>query len=97
LLSVEPRIRAAVACVPPLTSPGYGPASPIDYTWGIGSKPFLMLMGRKDDMGDPARVQASFDAYLAGPNARLIWYDQGHKLTPVYVPDALAWIKQHLQ
>ena len=30
LLSVEPRIKVAVACVPPLLSIGYGPASPID-------------------------------------------------------------------
>ena len=47
LLSVEPRIKMAVACVPPLLAPAYGPASPIDYTWGIGETPFLMLMGRR--------------------------------------------------
>ena len=96
LLSVEPRVRAAVACVPPLLNPNYGPASPIDYTWGIGQKPFLMLMGRRDEMYEAARVDASFHDYLEGPNTKLIWYDQGHKLTEVYVPDALAWIQKHL-
>jgi dienelactone hydrolase len=40
ILSVEPRIKMAVACVPPMLSIGYGPASPIDYSWGIGKTPF---------------------------------------------------------
>jgi dienelactone hydrolase len=96
LLSVEPRIRVAVACVPPLLSIGYGPAAPVDYSWGIGQTPFLMLMGRKDDMGDPAKVEASYHQYIEGPHTRLIWYDQGHRLSEIYVPDALAWIKEHL-
>ncbi|MCC6486898.1 MAG: alpha/beta fold hydrolase [Candidatus Hydrogenedentes bacterium] len=96
LLSVEPRIKMAVACVPPLLSDGYGPASPIDYSWGIGQKPLLMLMGRQDDMYDAGRVQASYDQYIKSPNSNLIWYDQGHKLTAIYVPDALAWVKEHL-
>ncbi len=96
LLSVEPRIRVVVACVPPLLSAGYGPTSPIDYSWGIGKTPFLMLMGRKDEMGEPARVEASYHQYIEGRNTKLIWYEQGHKLTAIYVPDALAWIKKHL-
>lgn len=97
LLSVEPRIVVAVACVPPLLSAGYGPASPIDYSWGIGQRPFLMLMGRRDEMGVPARVEASYHAYIEASNTKLIWYDRGHGLGPIYVPDALAWIKQHLK
>ena len=97
LLSVEPRIRVAVACVPPLVRESYGATAPIDYTWGIGATPFLMLMGKKDDMYDPAKVEASYHQYIEGPNTRLIWYDQNHKLTRAYVPDALAWVKQHLQ
>jgi dienelactone hydrolase len=97
LLSAEPRIKMAVACVPPLLSIGYGPASPIDYSWGIGQRPFLMLMGRKDGPTNyVAKVEASYRQYLEGPNTKLIWYDQGHKLTAIYVPDALAWVKKQL-
>jgi dienelactone hydrolase len=97
LLSVEPRIKTAVACVPPLLSDGYGPASPIDYSWGIGKTPFLMLMGRKDGKDDyVAKVEASYHKYIETPNTKLIWYDQGHKLTAIYVPDALDWIKKLL-
>jgi dienelactone hydrolase len=96
LLSVEPRIKTAVACVPPLYSAGYGPASPIDYTWGVRGKSILMLMGRKDEMGDPARVDASYRQYIESPASRLIWYDAGHNLKSLFIPDALKWIKDHL-
>ena len=97
LLAVEPRIKMAVVCVPPLLSVGYGPASPIDYSWGIGQRPFLMLMGRQDGMGVPARVEASYHRCIEGANTKLIWYDRGHRLGDIYVPDALAWVKQHLK
>jgi dienelactone hydrolase len=96
LLSVEPRIKVAVACVPPLLSIGYGPAAPVDYSWGIGQTPFLMLMGRQDGMGVAEKVEASYHKYIEGPNTKLIWYDKGHRLGDGYVPAALAWIKKHL-
>ncbi|MCL5005875.1 MAG: alpha/beta fold hydrolase [Acidobacteria bacterium] len=96
LLSVEPLIKVAVACVPPLYNPGYGPTSPIDYTWGIGKTPFLMLMGRKDTLGDPAKVEASYRDYLKGPNTKLIWFDSGHKLPAAYVQDALSWVERYM-
>jgi dienelactone hydrolase len=97
LLAVEPRIKMAVAIVPPLLSIGYGPASPIDYSWGIGNRPFLMVEGRKDGLGVAARVEASYHQYIEGPNTKIIWYDRGHQLGEIYVPDALAWVKEHLK
>jgi dienelactone hydrolase len=96
LLSVEPRIKVVVACVPPLHGESYGATAPIDYSWGVGKVPFLLLMGRQDDMYDSARVEASFAQYLNGEKTRLVWYDQGHKLGPVYVPDAVGWLRAHL-
>ena len=60
----------------------------------IGQKPFLLLMGRKDEMSDPAKVQASCDHYIKGPITKLIWHDSGHKLPPEYVKDAVAWLKE---
>lgn len=96
LLSVEPRIKAAVACVPPLSGDSYGPTSPIDYSWGVRDKAFLMLMGRQDEMYDAGKVDASFKEYIESPTTKLMWYDQGHKLTEIYVPDALKWIQENL-
>lgn len=55
-----------------------------------------MLMGRQDGMGVAEKVEASYHKYIEGPNTKLIWYNKGHKLGEIYVPDALAWIKQHL-
>ena len=97
LLAVEPRIKMAVACVPILLSADYGPASPIDFSWGVRNKSFLMLMGRKDGKDDyVAKVEASYRQYIENSQSKLIWYDQGHKLTSIYVPDALGWVKKNL-
>ena len=96
LLSVEPRIRAAVACVPPFSNEGYGAANPVDYSWGIGDTPFLLLMGRQDTMYDYDQVTATYETYLKRPTTNLIWFDREHKLTEEYVPDALAWIRKFL-
>lgn len=95
LLSVEPRIKTVVACVPPMVG-GYGATAPIDYTWGVQNKSILLLMGKKDDMYQEEKVTASYHAYIEGPNTSIKWYDQPHKLGTIYVPDALQWIKDHL-
>lgn len=96
LLSVEPRIKAAVACVPPLQSAGYGPASPVDYTWGVGAKPLLMLMGKKDELGDFGRVSASYERYIKGRNTEIRWFDSGHKLPPEWTAEAITWLRPQL-
>ena len=31
-----------------------------------------------DDLGNAARVEASYHKYIEGPNTKLIWYDEGH-------------------
>ena len=51
---------------------------------------------RNDGMGVAARVEASYHQYIEGPNTKLIWYDKGHQLGEIYVPDALAWVKKYL-
>lgn len=96
LLAAEQRITLAVACVPPLTNTSYDPASPVDYTWGIGGRPLLLLMGSQDEMYDKTQVDATYRGYIEGPHTQLKWYEQGHKLTEIYVPDAMAWVKEHL-
>jgi dienelactone hydrolase len=96
LLCVEPRIKMAVACVPPMQSLDYGPVSPIDYTWGVRGKPILLLMGKKDSFYEVPRMDASYQAYIASPRSNLIWYNQDHKLGRAYVRDALDWVKGKL-
>jgi predicted esterase len=96
LMAVEPRIKVFAACVPPMKSDGYDPASPVDYTYGAEGKQVFMLMGSKDEMYDKGTMQAAYEAYVEGPETAIKWYDRGHKLTPEYVPDALAWIEGRL-
>jgi hypothetical protein len=50
-----------------------------------------------------ARVEASYHQYIEGLNTELIWHDKGHRLGEwerlgeIYVPDALASVKKHLE
>lgn len=96
LLSVEPRIKMAVTCVPPMRSLDYGPTAPIDFTWGVKGKPLLMLMGKTDSFYEVPAMNASYASYIESPQSKLIWYDRDHKLTEIYVPDALAWVQEKL-
>ena len=96
LLAIEDRIKMGVACVPPWFNAAWKPVEPVDYTWGIGHKPLLMLMGREDSFYTEAHIEASRKAYLNLNTTRTIWYDRGHELSAIYIPDALAWVKAHL-
>lgn len=96
LLATEPRIKMAVTCVPPMRSLDYGPAAPVDYTWGVKGKTILMLMGEKDGFYTVPEMNATYTTYIESPHSKLIWYNQDHKLTRVYVNDALAWVKEKL-
>lgn len=96
LLACEPRIKMAVTCVPPMRALDYGPAAPVDYTWGVKGKTVLMLMGEKDGFYTAPEMDATYAAYIESPNSKLVWYDRDHKLTKVYVKDALAWVKAKL-
>lgn len=96
LLSMDDRFKMGVACVPPFSVRDWKPVDPVDYTWGLGDTPLLMLMGRQDTLYSEAPTTASFKAYFNPETTRMIWYDRDHQLTPIYVPDALAWIKDKL-
>ncbi|HOD52547.1 MAG TPA: alpha/beta fold hydrolase [Candidatus Hydrogenedentes bacterium] len=96
LLAIEPRIKMGVACVPPWYNAAWKPVEPVDYTWGLGDKPLLMLLGRMDEFYTEGQIEASRKAYLNLDTTKTIWYDTDHQLTPRYVHDALAWVKRYL-
>ncbi|GMU92593.1 MAG: hypothetical protein AMXMBFR4_16510 [Candidatus Hydrogenedentota bacterium] len=96
LMAVEPRIKTVVACVPPLAAESYDPASPIDYTWGVKGKPLLLIMGIQDDMYDRGKVDASYREYIESARSKLVWYDDGHRLSKKYVKEAAKWIVKSL-
>lgn len=95
LLAVEPRIKFAVTCVPPLVFEEYGSTKPVDYTWGVKGKPILLLMGKEDDetFYKVPEATVTYKAYIESPYSKLIWYDSSHQLPSKYVTDAINWLR----
>ncbi len=95
LTGVDPRIKAAVACATPADLSADSLIAPLRFAPAIGSRPFLMVMGRRDEMCKQAEAERVFHA-IDGPNAKLSFYDGTHKIGPAFVPEAVAWLKKNL-
>ncbi len=95
LTGVEPRIKVAVACVTPKERDKFSPIAPQNQTYGIGERPFLMIMGRSDPMCSP-EVAKQLHAMLPAESSKLIFIDAGHKLSLDYVPHAVRWVTERL-
>jgi len=95
LAAVEPRIKVAVACVTPSLAGQATPIAPKDYARGIGERPFLMLMGRDDDMCLPQHANQLLDL-IPSSKKDLRWFAAGHRLPADYVPHAVSWFKENL-
>ena len=99
LSAVDPRIRAAVACVTPVnpddrkwSRPSFSP-----YTFASRVRiPVLQLMGRTDELYSRADAENVRNA-LASQEKPLEWFDSGHRLPPAYVPRAVGWLKGRLK
>jgi predicted esterase len=55
--------------------------APLRFAPAIGSRPFLMVMGRHDEMCNPAEAEHVFHA-INGLNAKLSFYDGTHQNRP---------------
>lgn len=86
-------LKAAVVCVPPIRILGHPPSS-LDDLPGL-SLPFLMLMGKKDDLYTEEEVRQIFDM-LPMERKDLIFYDSGHGLPAEYKHEAAAWFGKYL-
>jgi dienelactone hydrolase len=95
LTGVEPRIKAAVACATPADLAADSIIAPSRFAPAIGSRPFLMIAGRHDEMCKPEEVERVFHS-IAGPHAKLSFYEGTHKIGPAFVPEAVAWLKNNL-
>jgi dienelactone hydrolase len=95
----EPRAKASVACVTPLSI--WGPKElavipPFDFARGVGKRPFLLLMGRSDRYYSAADV-VSLMEMIEGAPKKLSFYDSGHRLPKEYVTEAREWFERHLK
>jgi dienelactone hydrolase len=95
LTAVEPRIKAAVACATPADLAPDSLIAPQRFAPAIGRRPFLMVMGRRDEMCKPEEAERVFRS-IASPQAKLSFYEGTHKIGPAFVPEAVNWLKQHL-
>ena len=95
LTAAEPRIKVAVGCVVPASWSQDAVLAPGNYARGVRGRPFCMLMGRQDEMCSETQARELY-ALIEGLNARILFYDAGHRLPVDYVPDAVAFIAGHL-
>lgn len=91
LTAVEPRIKAAVGCVVPVTWRDDPILDPANYLRGIGERPFMMVQGKTDELCNEAQAQELYK-HLEGPNTKLELFDSGHKLPGEYVGVAVPWL-----
>lgn len=92
LSAMERRVKASVACVTPLAS--QTAVAPQTFAPRLEA-PFLMLMGRKDELYGAEEIRQLY-ALVRSRTKDLEVYDSGHRLPPEYVGRAVAWFRQHL-
>ncbi len=95
LTGVEPRIKAAVACATPADLAADSIIAPRRFAPAIGSRPFLMIAGRHDEMCKPEEAERVFHS-IAGPHAKLSFYEGTHKIGPAFVPEAVRVVEEQL-
>lgn len=95
LMAVEPRIKAAVGCVVPVSWRADPILDPANYVRGIGDRPFMMIQGETDGHCNAAESRALFSLF-EGAHKRLGLYDSGHKLPVDWVGVAVPWIAAQL-
>ena len=85
-----------LACVTAVDRNRTSPFAPHMYARRVSGRPFLMLMGRQDK-GIATEPEAEYLLdQIDSQTKRLIFFDSGHRLPPTYVPEAVAWFREHL-
>jgi dienelactone hydrolase len=95
LTGADSRIKAAVACATPADKSPNSLIAPRNFTRAIGSRPFLMIAGRNDEMCSPEEAERVFRT-IESPAAKLSFVEGTHRLRPDFVPQAVRWFKDHL-
>jgi dienelactone hydrolase len=95
LTGVDSRIKAAVACAVPADRNPSSLIAPRHFAHAIGSRPFLLIAGRNDEMCPPEEAESVFQL-IGGEAAKIALVEGTHKLRPEFVPQAVRWFKDHL-
>ncbi len=95
LTAVEPRIKASVGCVVPVTWQEDPLLDPANYVESIAPRPFMMLQGKTDGLCNEEQAHALF-SHFNPDTTRLVLYDSGHKLPGEWVNEAIPWLVERL-
>jgi predicted esterase len=96
LTGVEPRIKVSVACVTPPFKDRFSPWAPQNFARAVSGRPYLMLMGRKDQVYTEEQAQQLYEL-IESPTKELFFYDSGHRLPPDHTKKALEWFQAYLK
>ena len=95
LTAMEPRLKASVACVVPVSWRPDRVLDPASYVRGFGKTPFMMIAGTSDELCNEAQARELY-ALIEGPHTELVFFDSGHQLPAAYVEPAVACLRRHL-
>ena len=95
LTGVDTRIKVSVSIAAPADRSQWSPIAPQNFTNSIADRPFLMILGRTDEMCSQVQAREIFEL-VNSSRKKLIFIDGGHRLPPEYVPQAIDWIRKHL-
>lgn len=74
-----------------------GATSINNFAHAIGSRPFLMVMGKQDNFYTPEEANQLYQL-IPGSTKELVFFDSGHILpAEEWVPKAASWIQSHLK
>jgi len=73
----------------------YYPVAPKNYVRGLAGRPFLMLMGRTDEMCSVDLAKQLYDL-IPSEQKDLKFFEAGHKLPKEYIEDVVAWFNKYL-
>lgn len=70
--------------------------SPNNFAHAIGSRPFLMMMGKQDTFYTEEEGNQLYQL-IPGPTKELVFFDSGHILPAEWVPKATSWFQSYLK
>ncbi len=97
LTGVEPRVRAAVACVPPILKEPHSAIAVHNFAPRINDRPLLMLMGTNDPRNYSSADARHVYELVDSSKKDLVFYEGGHVLPPEWVDRAATWLFTHLK
>lgn len=96
LAALEPRVSAAVACVPPLLREDRSPLAIHNYAPRIETQAFLLLVAQEDAANCTPEEARRLHDLIPSPARELGLYEGGHLLPPEWTARAAKWLEAGL-